>query len=84
MVATSPNISVFVSPETAGRYFCKAHVPGFPLLTGSANIYIRGPPSIVSQRIQYVPDEGVVKVIFIPQNFRIFPSRLSPLRDRKI
>ncbi|XP_015186955.1 PREDICTED: irregular chiasm C-roughest protein-like isoform X2 [Polistes dominula] len=62
VVARSPNISVFVSPETSGRYFCKALVPGFPLLTGSANIFIRGPPSIVSQRIQYVPDEGVVKV----------------------
>ncbi|KAI4493872.1 hypothetical protein M0804_002048 [Polistes exclamans] len=62
VVARSPNISVFVSPETEGRYFCKAHVPNFPLLTGFANIYIRGPPSIVSQRIQFVPDEGVVKV----------------------
>lgn len=61
-VASSPNISVFVSPDTAGRYYCKAHVPGFPELTGHANIYIRAPPSIVSQRIQYVPDEGVVKV----------------------
>ncbi|XP_015605672.1 irregular chiasm C-roughest protein isoform X2 [Cephus cinctus] len=62
MVATSPNISVLVSPETAGRYYCKASVPGFPELTGYANIYIRAAPSIVSQRTQYVPDEGVVKV----------------------
>lgn len=61
-VASSPNISVFVSPDTAGRYYCKATVQGFPELTGYANIYIRAPPSIVSQRIQYVPDEGVVKV----------------------
>ncbi|XP_074105443.1 irregular chiasm C-roughest protein isoform X2 [Cotesia typhae] len=61
-VATSPNISVVVSPETSGRYYCKAHVPGFPQLIGYANILIRAPPSIVSQRIQYVPDEGVVKV----------------------
>ncbi|KYQ57019.1 Kin of IRRE-like protein 2 [Trachymyrmex zeteki] len=62
MVANSPNISVVVSPDTAGRYYCKARVGGFPELTGHANIYIRAPPSIVSQRIQYVPDEGVVKV----------------------
>ncbi|OAD61712.1 Irregular chiasm C-roughest protein [Eufriesea mexicana] len=61
-VASTPNISVVVNHETAGRYFCKAHVPGFPELTGYANIYIRAPPSIVSQRVQYVPDEGVVKV----------------------
>lgn len=62
IVATSPNISIVVSPETAGRYYCKAHVPGFSELTGYANIFIRAPPSIVSQRTQYVPDEGVVKV----------------------
>ncbi|EGI57181.1 Kin of IRRE-like protein 1 [Acromyrmex echinatior] len=62
MVANSPNISVVVSSDTAGRYYCKARVHGFPELTGHANIYIRAPPSIVSQRIQYVPDEGVVKV----------------------
>ncbi|XP_066597961.1 irregular chiasm C-roughest protein-like isoform X2 [Prorops nasuta] len=62
VVATSPNISVFVRPETAGRYYCKARVKGFPELTGYANIYIRAPPRIISQRVQYVPDEGVVKV----------------------
>lgn len=63
IVATSPNISVFVSPETAGRYCCKAHVAGFPELIGHANIYIRAPPTIVSSRVQYVPDEGLVKVL---------------------
>ncbi|XP_011300067.1 irregular chiasm C-roughest protein-like [Fopius arisanus] len=62
IVATSPNISVAVSPDTSGRYYCKAHVAGFQELTGYANIFIRAPPSIVSQRTQYVPDEGVVKV----------------------
>lgn len=65
-VASTPNISVVVNHETAGRYFCKAHVPGFQELMGYANIYIRAPPSIVSQRVQYVPDEGAVKVIFLP------------------
>ncbi|KAF7996877.1 hypothetical protein HCN44_002523 [Aphidius gifuensis] len=62
IVATSSNISIVVSPETSGRYYCKAHVPGFLELTGYANIFIRAPPTIVSQKIQYVPDEGVVKV----------------------
>ena len=62
VVATSSNISIFVNPETAGRYYCKAHVPGFPELTGFASIYIRAPPRIISQRTQYVPDEGIIKV----------------------
>ncbi|XP_023314515.1 irregular chiasm C-roughest protein-like isoform X2 [Trichogramma pretiosum] len=62
VMATSSNVSVIVRPETAGRYYCHARVPGFPELTGSANIFIRAPPTIVSQRTQYVPDEGLVKV----------------------
>lgn len=62
VVATSSNISILVTPETAGKYFCKAHVPGFAELTGFASIYIRAPPKIISQKTQYVPDEGIIKV----------------------
>lgn len=54
--------AVQVTDKTAGRYYCKAHVDGFPDLIGYATVYIQKAPSIVSQRIQYVPDEGVVKV----------------------
>lgn len=81
-VASTPNISVVVNHETAGRYFCKAHVPGFQELMGYANIYIRAPPSIVSQRVQYVPDEGAVKVIISFQDLSFqdfyFPLTTSP------
>lgn len=76
-VASTPNISVVVNHETAGRYFCKAHVPGFQELMGYANIYIRAPPSIVSQRVQYVPDEGAVKVIFPSRKPRLLTFSLT-------
>ncbi|XP_011497298.1 PREDICTED: irregular chiasm C-roughest protein-like [Ceratosolen solmsi marchali] len=76
ILATASNISVLVRPETAGRYYCHARVPGFPELTGSANIYIRAPPTIISQRTQYVPDEGLVKVRLEPTS-RIYGSALS-------
>ncbi|XP_014206544.1 irregular chiasm C-roughest protein-like [Copidosoma floridanum] len=64
VLASTSNISVLVKPETAGRYYCHAHVSGFPQLVGTASIYIRAPPTIISQRIQFVPDtdEGPVKV----------------------
>ncbi|KAJ8681625.1 hypothetical protein QAD02_017417, partial [Eretmocerus hayati] len=62
IVAVGSNVSVVVRPETAGRYFCHARVSGFPEQTASASIYIRAPPTILSQRTQYVPDEGLVKV----------------------
>ncbi|XP_008201782.1 irregular chiasm C-roughest protein isoform X2 [Nasonia vitripennis] len=62
ILATTPNITLTVRPESAGRYYCHARVPGFPELTGSANIYIRAAPTIISQRTQYVPDEGLIKV----------------------
>lgn len=85
-VATTPNISVVVNHETAGRYFCKAHVPGFQELTGYANIYIRAPPSIVSQRVQYVPDEGVVKVCAhdFPSTHRRLLLKVDRVREPRI
>lgn len=61
-IAFTPNISVNVQQMTSGRYYCHAQVPGFPQLVGSASIYIMAPPTIVSQRVQYVPDEGPVKL----------------------
>jgi hypothetical protein len=80
ILATASNISVVVRPETAGRYYCHARVPGFPELTGSANIYIRAPPSIISQRTQYVPDEGLVKVRLAFLTLGSFGSRRSQRR----
>lgn len=62
IVATSPNISILVTPETAGKYYCIAQVPGFPELRVHANIYIKAPPRIISKSVQYISGDGIPRV----------------------
>lgn len=47
------NLKLTVSSDTAGRYFCKASVPGFPEIKSSADVFLKSPPKITSSRQQY-------------------------------
>lgn len=42
IVSTSPNLTLRVDHSTAGRYYCKARVPGFPEVGAEASIYLKG------------------------------------------
>lgn len=42
-----------VSSDTAGRYYCKANVPGFPEIKSAADVFLKQVPRIVSSRQQY-------------------------------
>lgn len=42
VVSTNPNLSIRVDADTAGRYFCKAQVPGFPEIGAEAAVYLKG------------------------------------------
>lgn len=53
MVGSHPNLTVRVSSETAGKYYCKASVIGFPEIVAVASIFLKGPPIITSPRRQY-------------------------------
>lgn len=53
VAGTSPNLTITVSQETIGRYFCKASVEGFPDIVEQATIYLKGPPAITSARRQF-------------------------------
>lgn len=49
-----------VTPETTGRYYCKASVIGFPEVGAEATVYMKGPPSIISHKTQFgVPGDNV-------------------------
>jgi hypothetical protein len=52
VVGSSLNLTLSVTAETAGRYYCKASVNGFPEIGAEATIYIKGPPSITSSKKQ--------------------------------
>ncbi|ALC48822.1 rst [Drosophila busckii] len=53
VVGTSSNLTFSVSNETAGRYYCKANVPGYAEISADAYVYLKGSPNIGSQRLQY-------------------------------
>ncbi|XP_062536789.1 irregular chiasm C-roughest protein-like [Armigeres subalbatus] len=53
VISTFANITVIASRETAGSYYCKASVMGFPEIEAMASLYLKGPPRIRSQRLQY-------------------------------
>ncbi|XP_017154782.1 irregular chiasm C-roughest protein [Drosophila miranda] len=53
VVGTSTNLTFSVSNETAGRYYCKVNVPGYAEISADAYVYLKGSPSIGSQRTQY-------------------------------
>lgn len=53
VVGTSPNLTIKVTHETAGRYCCKASVMGFPEISSEAMVYLKRSPIITSQRTQF-------------------------------
>ncbi|KAH8291690.1 hypothetical protein KR018_005604, partial [Drosophila ironensis] len=53
VVGTSTNLTFSVSNETAGRYYCKANVPGYAEISADAFVYLKGSPAISSPRSQY-------------------------------
>lgn len=52
-VSTSSNLTVTVTHDTAGPYICQAVVQGFPEISATASIYLKGPPSLISSRFQF-------------------------------
>lgn len=54
IIQNSPNLTLRVEQETAGRYFCKAHVPGFPEIGAEATIYLKGKAALnIKVSVQY-------------------------------
>lgn len=53
VVGTSPNLTITVTKETAGRYYCKASVMGFPEIGSEATIFLKSRPTITSQKRQF-------------------------------
>lgn len=42
VVSSSPNLTIRVDSQSAGRYYCKAQVPGYPEIRADAAIYLKG------------------------------------------
>lgn len=53
VVGTKKTLKLTVSADTAGRYFCKANVPGFPEIKSAADVYLKQAPQITSSQQQF-------------------------------
>ncbi|XP_030568360.1 irregular chiasm C-roughest protein [Drosophila novamexicana] len=53
IVGRAPELKLKVSSETAGRYFCKAVVNGFPEIGAEATVYVKRAPIITSHKVQF-------------------------------
>ncbi|KAG5897978.1 hypothetical protein JTB14_013552 [Gonioctena quinquepunctata] len=89
IVSTSPNLTLRIEQNSAGKYYCKAKVPGFPEIGTEAAIYLKGPPAIVSHRTQFGIEGDNVRVectaFSIPKPERVvwtFNGHEVDLRDQ--
>lgn len=53
MVSTKSTLKVTVSNDTAGRYYCKAIVSGFPEIKVAADVFLKQAPQITSPQQQF-------------------------------
>ncbi|XP_053950749.1 irregular chiasm C-roughest protein [Anastrepha ludens] len=53
VVGTSANLTLKVTTESAGRYYCKAIVSGFPEIGAEATIFVKRAPIITSHKVQF-------------------------------
>lgn len=53
VVGTKSALKVTVSDDTAGRYYCKASVAGFPEIKAAADILMKKAPKIISNQKQF-------------------------------
>ncbi|KAL4707063.1 hypothetical protein ACJJTC_011389, partial [Scirpophaga incertulas] len=58
----TPNLKVYVTTESAGRYICKASVEGYPEIESEAIVFIKGAPKILSNRTQFGTEGESVRV----------------------
>lgn len=69
----------------AGRYSCRATVPGFPEITQDVHVYVKGPPKVSSPTTQYGVEGEQVRVeciiTSVPPPTRVAWSRNLQLVD---
>ncbi|KAJ2943109.1 hypothetical protein O0L34_g18799 [Tuta absoluta] len=61
-VGKTSNLSVTISPQTAGPYWCRASVENHHDIETSASVYMKGPPKITSNQTQYGVEGDSVRI----------------------
>ncbi|CAB3256032.1 unnamed protein product [Arctia plantaginis] len=61
-VGKSPNLTITVTPQSAGQYWCKASTENRQAVEAPAVVYIKGPPKIMSNQTQYGVEGDSVRI----------------------
>ncbi|XP_041985814.1 irregular chiasm C-roughest protein-like [Aricia agestis] len=61
-VGKASNLSITVSKQTAGQYWCRASVDNYQDIEAVAVVYVKGPPKIRSNRTQYGVEGDSVRI----------------------
>ncbi|XP_075987814.1 irregular chiasm C-roughest protein-like [Anticarsia gemmatalis] len=61
-VGKSPNLTITISPHSAGQYWCKASTENRQDVEAPAMVYIKGPPKIMSNQTQYGVEGDSVRI----------------------
>ncbi|XP_022828784.1 irregular chiasm C-roughest protein-like [Spodoptera litura] len=61
-VGKSPNLTITVTPHSAGQYWCKASIENRQDVQAPVMVYIKGPPKIMSNQTQYGVEGDSVRI----------------------
>jgi len=62
VLSTGPAYTFWMSSDMAGKYTCRARVPGFKETSADSYVLLKGPPSVTSKRIQFGLEGDTVRI----------------------
>ncbi|CAG5025008.1 unnamed protein product, partial [Parnassius apollo] len=61
-VGKTSNLTMTVTKQSAGQYWCRASVEGYQDIEAPAMVFVKGPPRIVSNKTQYGVEGNSVRI----------------------
>ncbi|XP_046635750.1 irregular chiasm C-roughest protein-like isoform X2 [Daphnia pulicaria] len=62
VLSTGPAYTFWMNHDMAGKYTCTARVPGFAEVSADAHVFLKGPPTVRSKRIQFGHEGDTVRI----------------------
>lgn len=62
VLSTGPAYTFWMNHDMAGKYTCTARVPGFAEVSADAHVFLKGPPTVRSKRIQFGLEGDTVRI----------------------
>nr|CAH0099797.1 unnamed protein product [Daphnia galeata] len=62
VLSSGPAYTFWMNHDMAGKYTCTARVPGFAEVSADAHVFLKGPPTVRSKRIQFGLEGDTVRI----------------------